>query len=184
MDLMKLENLKLLIAAGNPIISISTPDEPRAVRVVHEVAQAIGLPVLVWSLTEGLRACGLDQVLVEAGKPAAALSYVKDSAQPAIYLFKDLGQHAKEPQILPLPPRSLFLARLAALDDHPPGRHRAADGDAKDEPAFRNRLARRRGNPGHRPQDLPGGPAAEPAEGGIASQQDGTGTGRTDLAWT
>ncbi len=100
MNSMKLENLKLLIAAGNPIISISTPDEPRAVRAVHEVAQAIGLPVAVWSLTEGLQACGIDQVLVEAGKPAAALKYVKDSAQPIIYLFKDLGQHAKEPQIV------------------------------------------------------------------------------------
>ena len=97
---MKLEDLKLLIAAGNPIISISTPDEPRAVRAVHEVAQAIGLPVSVWSLTEGLQACGIDQVLVEPGKPAAALKYVKDSAHPAIYFFKDLGQHAKEPQIL------------------------------------------------------------------------------------
>jgi MoxR-like ATPase len=97
---MKLENLKLLIAAGNPIISISTPDEPRAVWIVHEVARAVGLPVSAWSLTEGLQPCGVEQVLVEAGKPAAALKYVKDSSQPAIYLFKDLGQHAKDPQIL------------------------------------------------------------------------------------
>ena len=99
---MKLENLKLLIAAGNPIISISTPDESRAVRTVHEVAKAAGLPVSIWSLTDGLRACGTNQVLVEAGKPAAALNYVKDSAHPSIYLFKDLGQHAKEPQIVRL----------------------------------------------------------------------------------
>ena len=97
---MKLEDLKLLIAAGNPIISITTPDEPRAVHAVQEVAQATGLPVSVWSLTEGLQACGIDQVLVEAGKPAAALKYVKDAPHPAIYLFKDLGQHAREPQIL------------------------------------------------------------------------------------
>ncbi len=97
---MKLEGLKLLIAAGNPIICITTPDEPRGVRAVHDVAQAMGLPLSVWSLTEGLQACGIDQVLVEAGKPAAALKYVKDSAHPAIYLFKDLGQHAKEAQIL------------------------------------------------------------------------------------
>ena len=100
MNSMKHENLKLLITAGNPIISISTPDEPRAVHTVHEVAQSIGVPVSVWSLTEGLQPCGVEQVLVEAGKPAAALKYVKDSDHPAIYLFKDLGQHAKDPQIL------------------------------------------------------------------------------------
>ncbi|MGA2253175.1 MAG: AAA family ATPase [Thermoguttaceae bacterium] len=97
---MKTEGLKRLIAAGNPIISISTSDEPRAMWAVHEVAQAMGLPVSVWSLTEGLQASGIDQVLAEVGKPAVALRYVKDSAHPAIYLFKDLGQHAKDPQIL------------------------------------------------------------------------------------
>jgi AAA+ superfamily predicted ATPase len=97
---MKLDGLKLLIAAGNPIISICSPDESRAARAVHEVANSIGLPVIVWSLTDGLRPCGVDQVMVEAGKAAAALKYVKESAQPAIYVFKDLGQHAKDPQIL------------------------------------------------------------------------------------
>ena len=97
---MKIEGLKRLIAAGNPIISIATSDEPRAVGAVHDVAQAMGLPVSVWSLTEGVQASGIDQMLVEPGKPAAALRYVKDSAHPAIYLFKDLGQHAKESQIL------------------------------------------------------------------------------------
>ena len=37
---MKSDSLKLLIQAGNPIISMETPDEPRAVRLVREVAQA------------------------------------------------------------------------------------------------------------------------------------------------
>jgi ATP-dependent 26S proteasome regulatory subunit len=97
---MKLDGLKLLIAAGNPIISITSPDEPRAARAVMEVAQAIGLPVAFWSLTEGLQACGVEKVLVEAGKVAAALKYVKDSAYPGLYVFRDLGQHAKDPQVL------------------------------------------------------------------------------------
>jgi len=97
---MKIEDLKLLIAAGNPIISISTPDEMRAVRVVRDVAQSMGMPLSTWSLTEGLQACGIDRAMIDPGKPAAAIHYVKESAHPAIYLFKDLGQHAKEPQIL------------------------------------------------------------------------------------
>src|SRR5208283_2967045 len=99
-SMMKTEDLKRLIAAGNPIISISSSDEMRAVRVVRDVAQSMGMPVSVWSLTEGLQACGIDRAVVEPGKPAAALHYVKESAHPAIYLFKDLGQNAKEPQIL------------------------------------------------------------------------------------
>ncbi len=97
---MKPDMLKLLIAAGNPIISIATPDETRAIRFIREAAQQIGLSVCQWSLTDGLLAAGGGQVLADPGRPAAALKYVKDSANPAIYLFKDLGQHAKDAQIL------------------------------------------------------------------------------------
>ena len=39
---MKSAALKLLIQAGNPIISMETPDEPRAVAMVREVAQRHG----------------------------------------------------------------------------------------------------------------------------------------------
>ena len=110
---MKIEGLKLLIAAGNPIISISTPDEPRAVRAVHDVAQAIGLPVSVWSLTEGLQASGIDQVLVEAGKPAAALE-LRQRLGPAGNLLVQRPRTACERAAdSALPPRSLFLAGLA-----------------------------------------------------------------------
>jgi AAA+ superfamily predicted ATPase len=97
---MKPETLKLLIAAGNPIISIATPDETRAIRIVREAAQQMGLHISEWSLTDGLLAPQAVQVLAEPGKPATALKYVKDSSNPAVFLFKDLGQHAKDPQIL------------------------------------------------------------------------------------
>src|SRR5271166_2115191 len=96
---MKADALKLLVAAGNPIISIATPDETRAVRFVRETAQQIGLPVAEWSLTDGLLAPGATQLLADPGRPAAALKYVKDSSHPTIFLFKDLGQHAKDAQI-------------------------------------------------------------------------------------
>jgi SpoVK/Ycf46/Vps4 family AAA+-type ATPase len=97
---MKPDGLKLLIAAGNPIISIATPDETRAVRFVREAAQKIGMPVAEWSLTDGLLAPGATHVLADPGRAAAALKFVKDSDNPTIFLFKDLGQHIKEPQIL------------------------------------------------------------------------------------
>ena len=60
----------------------------------------MGLHVSEWSLTDGMLAPGSSQVLADPGKPAAALRYVKDSSNPALFLFKDLGQHAKDPQIL------------------------------------------------------------------------------------
>ena len=95
-------NLKLLIQAGNPIISMETPDEPRAVHMVREVAQELGRPLSEWSVTEGLlfTSPAESQVLVEPGKAAAALRYVKDSAYESIYLFKDLSPHCKDPQVV------------------------------------------------------------------------------------
>jgi AAA+ superfamily predicted ATPase len=96
------ESLKLLIRAGNPIISMETADEPRAAHAVREAAQELGQPLLEWSVTAGLApappaGC---KVLVEPGKVAAALKYVKEAADAALYLFKDLGPHCKDPQIV------------------------------------------------------------------------------------
>jgi AAA+ superfamily predicted ATPase len=81
---------------------METPDEPRAIRMVGEVAQELGLPISEWSVTEGLsstppEAC---KVLVEPGKALAALRYVKESALPTIYVFKDLSPHCKDPQVV------------------------------------------------------------------------------------
>lgn len=98
---MKAEQLKTLIQAGNPIVSMETPDEPRAVHMVREVAQMVALPLAEWSITEGLMATppqGI-QTLVEPAKVIAALKHVKESAYPSLYLFKDLAPHCKDPHI-------------------------------------------------------------------------------------
>jgi len=99
---MKPENLKLLIQAGNPIVSIETPDEPRATEAVRTTADSLGLPLFEWTLTTGLREARPQpgKTMVESGKVAAALCYLKDSAYPAMYLFKDLGTTCKDPQVV------------------------------------------------------------------------------------
>jgi AAA+ superfamily predicted ATPase len=99
---MKSEPLKLLIQAGNPIISMETPDETRAVGIVREVAADSRLPLSEWSITEGLlpSPSGASRTLVEPGKAIAALQYVRQSTYPAIYLFKDLSPHCKDPQVV------------------------------------------------------------------------------------
>ena len=95
------ERLKQIIQARNPIVSMATPDEARAVATVRDAAQQLKMPLLQWSVTEGLVAAppAAAQVLVEPGKLAAALRYVKESPYPTLYLFKDVSPHCKEPQI-------------------------------------------------------------------------------------
>jgi ATP-dependent 26S proteasome regulatory subunit len=101
---MTAEQLKLLIEADNPIISIETPDEPRAVRIVRAVAASMGVPLYEWSVTEGLVSAPPvpPEVKVEPGKVAMALRHVKQAGSQAIYLFKDLGPHCKDPQVVRL----------------------------------------------------------------------------------
>jgi AAA+ superfamily predicted ATPase len=98
---MRSESLNLLIQAGNPIISMETPDEPRAERMVRETALELGLPLVEWSVTSGLLTTlpAALETLVEPGKAVKALQHVRDSGYAAIYLFKDLGPHCKDPQV-------------------------------------------------------------------------------------
>ena len=99
---MRSDILKQLIQAGNPIISMETSDEPRAVAAIREVALQLALPLSEWSVTEGLRPLSqtASKPVVEPGKVAAALQYVKQSASPVIYLFRDIGPHCKDPQVV------------------------------------------------------------------------------------
>jgi MoxR-like ATPase len=99
---MRSDDLRLLIQARNPIISLETPDEPRAVRMVRAVAAEMHLPLAEWSITEGLVKTPPEdgRKLAEPGKPLTALRYLKESADGGIYVFKDLGAHGKDPQVV------------------------------------------------------------------------------------
>ncbi len=96
------DNLKLLIQAGNPIISMETPDEPRALALVRQVAEAMKLPLIHWSVTRGLCTTAPEGIktLVKPDKVVAALDYVRETSYPAIFLFKDLGPHCKDPSVV------------------------------------------------------------------------------------
>ena len=95
------EQLKLLIRAGHPIILMETPDEIRADELIAKVGESMQLPVANWSLTSGMISNykGTPEVHVTAGKVQEALKFVRDSPLCAIYVFKDLGVHAREPLI-------------------------------------------------------------------------------------
>jgi AAA+ superfamily predicted ATPase len=99
---MSSDTLKNLIQAGNPIISMETPDEPRAVQIVRAVAEGTKLPLIEWSVTGGLVTVPPEgtRKLVDPGKPVEALACVKQTIYPAIFVFKDLGPHCKDPKVV------------------------------------------------------------------------------------
>jgi len=93
------DKLRLLIDAGNPLISIHTADEQRALKRVIEVSEKMGRRLLEWSMTTGLRRLEQGEPgsgLVEAGKVSPALTHIRDNPEHATYVFKDLGPHCKD----------------------------------------------------------------------------------------
>lgn len=96
------EELALLIRSGNPLISIESTDEDRAVQRVREVAENMQRTLFEWSLTKGLRrmeATGPSAPIVPGGKLPAALEKVEETAQQTLYLFLDLGPHARDASV-------------------------------------------------------------------------------------
>ena len=91
------ERLKLLVRSGNPLISIETTDEQRALELIGRVTEQLSRPLHAWSMTRGLRDVrnGIlsDAVLVKPGKALPALEYIQKHDPRRIYVFQDLGPH-------------------------------------------------------------------------------------------
>ncbi|QDV52479.1 AAA family ATPase [Gimesia fumaroli] len=93
------DTLELLIRSGNPFISIETMDEPRALKVIQEIALKLKKPLYEWSTTGGLcRVEGgrLKSATVPGGKPEQALSFIHQNTDEDIFVFKDLGAYCRD----------------------------------------------------------------------------------------
>jgi ATP-dependent 26S proteasome regulatory subunit len=94
-----LDQLKLLIRSENPIIALDTRDEIQGVELVRKAAEAMSLPLFEWTVTAGMTRVKPTpaETGVKPGKAGPALDYLLDNKGDAeIYLFKDLGPHAKD----------------------------------------------------------------------------------------
>ena len=152
---MNSQSLKLLIQAGNPIISMETPDEPRAQRLVREVAQEASLPFSEWSITQGMLPAlpEKSQTLVDPGKVLAALRYVKKSEYAAHLSVQGPQPALQRPAGGAISPRSVFFVRCAAVDAGVDRCRAAAAGSPPPDGPLRHGLAGRSGTDGHRPRD-------------------------------
>jgi len=96
------EDLKLLIRSRHPAVSIVTPDEDRAERLVRRVAGEMGLPLFDWAVTTGLRRVLPTPAGMIAGTESvrAALAHIKDCELYAIHVFKDLAEHLRDATLM------------------------------------------------------------------------------------
>ncbi|MBI2827088.1 MAG: AAA family ATPase [Planctomycetia bacterium] len=95
-----LDQLKLFVRSGYSLLAVTTRDEQRAVDVVRRVAEGLSLLLFEWSITSGLVQMRPSQVAttVGPGNPTLALAHVLENRYPnAIYVFKDLAAHSRDP---------------------------------------------------------------------------------------
>ncbi len=120
--------LKSLVQSRHPLISIETRDEEHAIELVREIAKELSRPLYEWSMTAGMRQLDKkgtwQPVAMQTGKtlkvftPIAgsddepegsktklikkavdALTVVVEVSNSAMYVFKDLGPHAKDAHV-------------------------------------------------------------------------------------
>ena len=93
--------LKRLVEAGHPLISIESRDEPRALGIVRGAARALNVPVATWSISEGIieGSAATSTRAIGAMSPTEALRAVLSTGHPMVYVFRDLGVHCRDPQV-------------------------------------------------------------------------------------
>ena len=92
-------SLELLIRSGNPLISIETLDEQRALKVIRDIALKLKKPIFEWSTTGGL--CKLEHrslksPTVPGGKPEQSLTFIRQNTDEDLFIFKDLGDYCRD----------------------------------------------------------------------------------------
>ncbi len=100
------DQLKLLIRSGNPIVSIESRDEERATALVRTACEEHHVDLYEWSATTGLWGTVPKRTKTDIvpGKPPPALEYVLSyiGERPEVYLFHDLGAYANDPTVIRL----------------------------------------------------------------------------------
>lgn len=112
-----LDQLKLLIQAGNPLISVVSHDEEGVTEIVRRAAEQLGLPLFEWTVTSGMVQTlpNKSTTGMKPGKATLALEYIlENTGKREIYLLKDLGTHCKD-TFLQRQIREVYLKRSVSV---------------------------------------------------------------------
>lgn len=98
-----LNDVRALVQAGRPIIYIHTAEEERVAGLVTEAAALLfDTPPaqFSWRSTEGVTAADGSVVVEASAGPRAALDFIIDLGEPALFLFYDFHPAMRSPEIV------------------------------------------------------------------------------------
>jgi len=91
--------LALLVNSDYPLICLETWEESRATEILGLVAEELGLPLYVWSVTTGLGRAGGSPVY-NSQQPAQALATISTIRGDALFLLKDFHKYLDQDVIV------------------------------------------------------------------------------------
>lgn len=109
-----LREIRGLIHAGRPVVYLLAHEEGRVLDLLREAAVRLfprGVPLFVWSITEGLR--GPDGPVTSGGcEPRSALDFIAAYEGQAIFLLKDFHEPVRESAAIRRRVRDLYSSCL------------------------------------------------------------------------
>lgn len=93
------EELKLLIRTRHALVTVQTTEEAYAVRLIREAGRDLRMPVLEWSVTEGLRQThpATGGTIAGTNTIAGVLGFIRDNDNLQLYVLEDALRLVGEP---------------------------------------------------------------------------------------
>lgn len=95
-----LERFKTLVLSYHPVIAIDTVEEDRVERLLEAAVAELGMPLMEWSLSSGLKRHGEAGEVYGTADPGQALSHASEAGEEAIYWLKDFGPSLATPKVV------------------------------------------------------------------------------------
>lgn len=98
-----LEEIRILIRARYPIISISSWEEKRIESMLGEIAKSRSKGFFTWTITQGmqdLEAGAIRKPLDKTQDPIAALDYIERFQKAALFVLKDFHPYMQDPRVI------------------------------------------------------------------------------------
>jgi hypothetical protein len=93
------KDMNLILKAEPPLVTCDTTEEDRLISMLQRAAQAQKINLIDWTVTRGIRSA--TPLLAESTHdPFLALQFVKDHANRAIIVMRDLCPHLSDPRVL------------------------------------------------------------------------------------
>lgn len=97
-----LRDLEMLVRSRYGVIRLETIEEDRAKSLLTHLADKMGLPLFVWTVSRGLRRRGQETSIFNTGELPQALAHITAAQLPAIYLFIGLSQELADRRLASL----------------------------------------------------------------------------------